>query len=232
MNYLFFDIECCNCHHICEFGYVLTDDKFNIIKKEELLINPAKEFTVPKDDKFKGLSYSQEEYLNNPSFREYYDKIKNIINNENQIIFGYAINNDAVYLRTACKRYKLKPISFTFYDIQIILSKYFNLKEQISLEKAVCRFNLENDAIYHRAIDDALSTLNIAKKLSKESNLKLEDLINNFESCKGRSNNNYIFNYEKEREKNFKIKQDELRKKLNNGRLNYTIGDLYQDIKK
>ena len=127
MNYLFFDIECCNCHHICEFGYVLTDDKFNIIKKEELLINPAKEFTVPNDNKFKGLSYSQEEYLNSPSFREYYDKIKNIINNENQIIFGYAINNDAVYLRTACKRYKLKPISFTFYDIQIILSKNENI---------------------------------------------------------------------------------------------------------
>lgn len=33
MRYLAFDIECCDGKHICEFGYVITDEKFNIIKK-------------------------------------------------------------------------------------------------------------------------------------------------------------------------------------------------------
>ena len=36
MRYLFFDIECCNGRNICEFGYVITDDKFNILKKKIL----------------------------------------------------------------------------------------------------------------------------------------------------------------------------------------------------
>lgn len=29
MRYLAFDIECCDGKHICEFGYVITKDKFN-----------------------------------------------------------------------------------------------------------------------------------------------------------------------------------------------------------
>ena len=38
MRYLFFDIECCNGRNICEFGYVITDDKFIKVLKEK--INP------------------------------------------------------------------------------------------------------------------------------------------------------------------------------------------------
>lgn len=36
MRYLFFDIECCNGRNICEFGYVITNDKFNILEKKIL----------------------------------------------------------------------------------------------------------------------------------------------------------------------------------------------------
>lgn len=45
MNFLFFDIECAVCNQekrICSFGYVLTDCNLNIIKKEDILINPVK----------------------------------------------------------------------------------------------------------------------------------------------------------------------------------------------
>ena len=31
MKYLSFDIECCDGKHICEFGYVIVDEKFNTI---------------------------------------------------------------------------------------------------------------------------------------------------------------------------------------------------------
>ena len=46
MKYLFFDIECSNCFggrgKICEFGYVLTNTNFEIIKREVLTISPGK----------------------------------------------------------------------------------------------------------------------------------------------------------------------------------------------
>ena len=44
MKYLFFDIECSvvskKAAKICAFGYCLTDEKFHILEKEDLLINP------------------------------------------------------------------------------------------------------------------------------------------------------------------------------------------------
>ena len=47
---LFFDLECANCYNhvakICEFGYVLTDDKLNIIAKENLIVNPMSPFNT------------------------------------------------------------------------------------------------------------------------------------------------------------------------------------------
>ena len=45
MKYLFFDIECSNCfggkNKICEIGYVLTDENFNLILKEDIPISPG-----------------------------------------------------------------------------------------------------------------------------------------------------------------------------------------------
>jgi hypothetical protein len=43
MDYIFFDIECANCFggrgKICSFGYVITDENFNIRQKNDLIIN-------------------------------------------------------------------------------------------------------------------------------------------------------------------------------------------------
>ena len=40
MKYLFFDIECSNGHNICSFGYVIADQSFCILQKEDIVINP------------------------------------------------------------------------------------------------------------------------------------------------------------------------------------------------
>ena len=44
MKYLFFDIECCDGTHMCSFGYALCDEKCNIIKSDDILINPEAEY--------------------------------------------------------------------------------------------------------------------------------------------------------------------------------------------
>ena len=38
MRYLSFDIECCDGRSICEFGYVITDESFNIIDSVAVLL--------------------------------------------------------------------------------------------------------------------------------------------------------------------------------------------------
>ena len=44
MRYLFFDCEFANCYEgkekICEFGYVVVDENFNIVSKNNIIINP------------------------------------------------------------------------------------------------------------------------------------------------------------------------------------------------
>ena len=44
MKYLFFDLEYASqkggTSKICEFGYVVTDENFNILEKDNLIINP------------------------------------------------------------------------------------------------------------------------------------------------------------------------------------------------
>ena len=44
MDYVFFDIECANCIEgqakICSFGYVVTDEQFDVIEREDLIVNP------------------------------------------------------------------------------------------------------------------------------------------------------------------------------------------------
>ena len=48
MDLVFFDIECASVYKtsakICAFGYVVCDENFNIIKKEDILINPKGAF--------------------------------------------------------------------------------------------------------------------------------------------------------------------------------------------
>ena len=48
MKLVFFDIECAGVHKtyakICAFGYVVCDGQFNILEKEDILINPRGRF--------------------------------------------------------------------------------------------------------------------------------------------------------------------------------------------
>lgn len=46
MKYLSFDIECCDGQHICEFGYVLIDEQFNVLERDCITINPEYKFKL------------------------------------------------------------------------------------------------------------------------------------------------------------------------------------------
>lgn len=45
MKYLFFDVECSNCFNgegkLCEFGYVITDENFCVLRKDVLPMSPG-----------------------------------------------------------------------------------------------------------------------------------------------------------------------------------------------
>lgn len=191
MRYLFFDIECCNGRDICEFGYVITDENFIKIEKQDITINPVEKFhlTDRQNQKDLKLHFTEEEYYSSPKFTEYYNKIKTLIEAPDQIIVGHAIDNDARFLRTACKKYDLAPINFEFADSQKMYAEFFSEKVRISLEGASEKLELEKPLYLHKSDDDAFTTMNLVKGMCERLEVSLKELIYLCPTARGSSNN-------------------------------------------
>lgn len=191
MRYLSFDTECCDGKHICEFGYVITNDKFKVIKKDVFTINPDKPFALTgrKDCRDLTLFFPEEKYFNSPLFMDCYEKIKTLLEAPNQIIVGHAIKNDSIFLRTACKRYGLKPINFNFLDSQKLYSKYADDKESISLETAANIFGLDKPQYFHKSDDDALIAIRLVEKICMTLETTLQGVMELYPTACGKSHN-------------------------------------------
>ena len=194
MRYLFFDIECCNGKNICEFGYVITDDKFNILEKKDITINPENKFNLTGRPNGRDLYlyYPESTYYKSYKFPHFYDEIKEIIEQPDQLIVGHAISNDAGFLRIACRRYKLEPINFKFADSQRMFSEFTNIRKSISLETAGENLNVEKTKYLHKSDDDSELTMNLVKGMCEQLDCTLEELIELCDSCSGKSENNEI----------------------------------------
>lgn len=194
MRYLFFDIECCNGKNICEFGYVITDDKFNILEKKDITINPETKFNLTGRPNGRDLYlyYPESTYYKSYKFPHFYDDIKEIIEHPDQLIVGHAISNDAGFLRIACRRYKLEPINFKFADSQRMFSEFTNIRKSISLETAGENLNVEKPKYLHKSDDDSELTMNLVKGMCEQLDCTLEELIELCDSCSGKSENNEI----------------------------------------
>ena len=93
MNYLYFDIECCDGNHICSFGYVIVNEEFKILDKKDILINPEHAFKLGRAgfDPRIHLAYTEAEFINGSNFGEEYEEIKQILTRPNQIVLGQHI---------------------------------------------------------------------------------------------------------------------------------------------
>ena len=126
MNFVFFDIECAGVHKtyakICAFGYVVCDADFNILQKEDILINPRGKFelTDRKGEKGIVLPYDYSQFSKCPQFREVYPEIKALLEDKNNIIMGHAVLNDVKYLNLETRRFGLPSFNFSFYDSQLL----------------------------------------------------------------------------------------------------------------
>lgn len=194
MKYLFFDIECAgvskNKARICAFGYCLTDEKFKILEKEDLLINPQSKFHLTDRRGEQGivLPYSYGEFKNYPTFPEVFSKIKSLIEDKDTLVAGHATMNDVKYLNLECNRFSLPSLTFNFSDTQFIyMNKISEFSRQFGLQTIADELGVEFTP--HRAVDDAYATMRIAEAMCKELQTDFLGLLEHYQITTGRIEN-------------------------------------------
>lgn len=193
MKYLFFDIECSNCfggkNKICEFGYVITDEKFNVIRKGDIPMSPGDKNN--RSDRFDVSIYKREPgfqwaydfdyYFSCKKFPAHYERIKKLFEDEDTMVFGYSVGNDARYLDSEFQRYKLNPFKYKVCDIQIIMKYYSEKREKfMGLKDAfikLCSYDEYIGLHPHLSRDDAYMTMRILQEMLKNLQLSLNDII-------------------------------------------------------
>ena len=195
MKYLFFDIECANCYNNCakifSLGYVITDEKFNILhEKEDVLINPKDRFDwyVAK----KMMAYPREIFKDMPPFPDFYEGFKAMFEDPDVMVIGYAVTNDVHFLHDDCRRYGLAPYTYKFYDVQQLYARQPINNTAKNLEDSVLSWYGEEPENMHRSDEDAYNTMRIMKAIAAYHNTDLPGLMEMFPDCGGETHDGII----------------------------------------
>lgn len=191
MKYLSFDIECADGGKatICSFGYVIADEQFNVLKKEDIVMNPDGKFFLEgragrPDVK---LAYSQARFERAPKFPHFYERIRVLLENKEYCVIGHSISDDVAYLNKACKRYNQPALKFCYFDTQLFYREVTGERRSVSLENAMLALGIDRGVQYHRSDEDALATLLVLQKLLKKKEATFADYIAAPNPCTGRT---------------------------------------------
>ena len=193
MKYLFFDIECADGGKatICSFGYVIADENFKILRREDIVINPQGRFYLTgragRPDVH--LAYPEATFKRAPTFDKFYNKIKALVENKEYYVVGHSIGDDVTYLNKACARYKLEPFCFSYFDTQRMYRELTGDKKSISLENALAAFEIDEKFRYHQSVEDARATMFLLKALLAKANASFEDYWTSTDRCTGKTEN-------------------------------------------
>jgi DNA polymerase III epsilon subunit-like protein len=191
MKLVFFDIECASVNKtvakICAFGYVVCDEQFNIIKSEDILINPRGGFhlTDRKGDKGIVLPYAYDKFKDYPAFTAVYPEIKALLEDKDSLVCGHSTMNDVKYLNLETKRFKLPSFNFEFCDSQLIYMTLINdFTHQLGLENIAQFLGVEFTP--HRAVDDAYATMRIVHEMCKKYDCSYSELCAKLQMSMGK----------------------------------------------
>lgn len=195
MQFIAFDLEstdgCFSSGNICEFGYCVANEKFEIEKQDNILIRPIGKMNFAYY-RVK-LAYPLKVYYRSPSFAENYAKIGAILQKPDCVVLGHAIHNDIVGINSACNVNTLKPYNFVFVDTQILFSIYKGASGVISLDKIAEEIGEQFN--HHRADEDARLSLLTLKYICEKEKMTFEQLMAYYEATIGVNDDGVITNF-------------------------------------
>lgn len=190
MNYVFFDIECANCFQgrgkICSFGYVITNERFKILEKKDIVINPHSKFHLAGHGNHPGivLAYDEKKFKASPIFPVYYDRIRALLQDKNNLVFGFSVMSDANYIKSECERYNKEIFDYNFIDVQRIYTDMHELPNTPSLIKCASEYGVKQKQDIHKSDDDALFTMRVMKGMCEACSLSPKELIEKYPNSK------------------------------------------------
>ncbi|MDY0278235.1 MAG: hypothetical protein RBQ97_09155 [Acholeplasma sp.] len=213
MRYLFFDIECANSLNnvckMCSFGYLITDENFNVIEKEDIVIDPEDTFDyyLFKKNSDTQLAYSRTFFYSQMPFTGHYKRIRSILEDEYDGIFGFSVINDLKYIHDSCFRYKYRQIKVQAYDVAEIIRAFD--KSTNGLEAQIKKlFGEKKDHIKsHKSDDDAYMTSLALKKVTEILEVSISELL----FLSGAKKLQYIWKKKKQPRKKITPKDDTIK---------------------
>lgn len=186
MDYLFFDTECSDGAHLCEFGYVVTGENGEVREKDVILVNPEHRFCLrgkePSDIK---LYFKPAVYYKAKPFGAAYDRISELLTAPDRMIFGHSLVNDAKFLRTACEDHDLAIPAFSYCDSQKLFRELDEEKRVVNLEKACEEMGVATETL-HKSDDDALMTARLTLAIAEKTGMTPAELAAANPGCCGR----------------------------------------------
>ena len=239
MKYVFFDIECANCFQgngkICSFGYVITDEKFKILEKKDIPMNPHSKFHLYGNKKHPGivLAYDEKTFNSSPDFIHFYKRIRNLLTDRHCINFGFSVLSDAGYIKSECRRYAKQMFDYEFIDVQRIYTDFKGLENTPSLIKCATEYGVTESQDVHKSDEDSYFTMRVLKGLCEETGLTVNELIEKYPHCQGRCINGQIESeYLKFKEEQKTHKLSKMEKLTGSLRSNwvYKVEDNYNEV--
>jgi len=183
MKYLAFDIEAANGYKpysICSIGVVVADEKFNILHRTNIWINPKSAYNLNGTRKNVGIDLHLDKKLldASPDFSEVYSEVKGLLTDPDALVVGHAVDSDVRMLNAACKRYNLPSINFKFMCSQLLYRLYKGEKEVKALSKIATELNVTYKE--HNSEDDAWMSLMTLKYLTEDSGLSVAQLAEKY----------------------------------------------------
>lgn len=215
MKYLFYDLEYATSAggvmKVCEFGYVTTDENFNVLDRNNFIINPnisRGEWDYRVISKI--LTRSIEEYESGKRFGYYYNYIKKSIE-EADCVIGHSLNNDALAINQECIRVNKPSIDYDFYDVKEFYKEYSNTTEATSVVNMLKELGINGDDKYHDAEADAYNTMLELKKMVHELDITLDEFIELVPGAKDRTENFKVMSIEENKKRKKEKKKEALK---------------------
>lgn len=192
MKYLAFDIEAANGFNpasICSIGIVIADENFEILRKENLWINPRSKYNLNGTRPNVGIDLHLDKKLldKSPDFKGRYNEIKTLLTAPDTIVLGHAVDSDVRMLNAATKKYKLPCIDFEFICSQLLYKCFKGDVNVKGLDKIADELSLKFQQ--HFSDEDALMSMLTLKFLCQTTNKTVDQLLDFYHVRRGQNQN-------------------------------------------